>query len=114
MEKYRIHDMQEQRGCRAVFTDLVTFVKIASSDPLFGNIQDLQPISHSKASDASHPKQWRKGSAFATSVNAVKEGNKIYTDNRSRSSPLLFKVTSNAVYFANKTVTHWINAHTLS
>lgn len=77
-EKWRAFacDLQERRGHRALFKDLVFFiekqVKIAS-DPLFGNIQDSHlPIP--KASSASHLKQRKKGSSFATNVTAVKEG----------------------------------------
>lgn len=69
-------DLQERRGDRATFTDLVGFierqVKIAS-DPVCGNIQDLQ-LTNSKTSNASHFKQRKRGSSFATNVTAVKEG----------------------------------------
>ncbi len=88
-QKWRSFDLQEKTGCRAMFTDLVTFVekqvKIVS-DPLFGNIQDLPPVSRSKTSNASHTKQRRNGSTFATSVTAVKERDKIYTDSNIKSS----------------------------
>lgn len=74
-------ELQEKRGQRALFTDLVAFiekqVKIAS-DPLFGNIQDPQ-LSTPKTSNSSYTKQRKKGS-FATNVTTV---NKYGSKNKS-------------------------------
>lgn len=79
-----------------MFTDLVGFierqVKIAS-DPVFGNIQVPQ-LTNSKTFTASHFKQRKKGSRFATDVTAVKEG-----------------VITCSVH---KVIIHWINAHSYS
>lgn len=67
-------ELQEQTDQRAAFTDLVAFieqqVKIASG-PHFGNIQDLQSGTSSKASTSIKLKKRR--STFATNVTAVKE-----------------------------------------
>lgn len=70
-------DILEQTGSRAVFVDFVNFiekqVKIVS-DPLFGNINDVPPASHTKLSI--QVKQKRKSGTFATSINAIKDGHK--------------------------------------
>ena len=84
-------DLQERRGNRAMFADLVGFierqVKIAS-DPVFGNIQDPQ-LTNSKASTVSHFKQRKKGSSFATNVTTVKDGVITqHTGNKIKSSTL--------------------------
>ncbi|KAI2645329.1 tRNA-2-methylthio-N(6)-dimethylallyladenosine synthase [Labeo rohita] len=67
-------DILEQTGSRAVFVDFVNFiekqVKIVS-DPLFGNINDVPPASHTKQS--TQAKQKRKSGTFATSVNTIKD-----------------------------------------
>lgn len=83
-EKWRnvAGDLQDQRGCRAVFTDLVTFVEKQVILPLTHFLVDLQPTSDSKPLDVSYPKQRRKGSPSATIVIAVKEENKIHIDKK--------------------------------
>lgn len=66
-------DLQETRGQRALFGDVVAFiekqVKIAS-DPLFGNIQDLHP-STSKSINGSHLKQHKRSVSTNVTVNKV-------------------------------------------
>lgn len=68
-------DLHEQKGQRALFTDLVAFIekqaKIAS-DPVFGIILDSQPINSTKASNPAKPR--KKGSSFATNVTPVQDG----------------------------------------
>lgn len=80
---YRLRDkwrsracqLQEQRGHRARFSDLVDFierqVKILS-DPLFGNIQDAKPAATVKSSTKTREKSRPRGSSFATAVTPVK------------------------------------------
>ena len=66
-------DLQERRGQRAMFSDLVKFiekqVKIVS-DPLFGNIYDTQPATSNKCLT---PRQTQetKGHSYATNVTAI-------------------------------------------
>lgn len=99
---------------RGAFTDLVTFVekqvKIAS-DPLFGNMQDSQSMSNNKSASVRHMKPIRKRSTFAINVTSVEEENKTHMDSKMKSS--FSKGALNVVYFVNKIVTHWVNAHTL-
>lgn len=106
-EKWRSHacDLQERRGCRVLFIDLVNFVEKQvriASDPLFGNIQDSKCTSCNKPPTVSEPRH-RKQGTFATGVTAMKETKATWII---RSSPFLPKVTTNAVYSANKPATH--------
>lgn len=71
-------DLQERRGQRPVFSDLVMFIETQVkifSDPLFGNIQDSHTTTTSKASTLSHvranPIKTPRGSSFATNVSTV-------------------------------------------
>ncbi|XP_032416528.1 uncharacterized protein LOC116718567 isoform X3 [Xiphophorus hellerii] len=79
-------DLQEHRGQRALFIDLVVFiekqVKVVS-DPLFGNIIDLQQL-NSKNTHSSFTKQKKRGNSFATNVLAVK--NEDPSENKNKSS----------------------------